>query len=207
MKLALPFFVVLTSLSLWSAPQGTPAPQEPPPEVCRGKPLSVTVLDKPGVEYRVPPFIPLRFGGTRHGSVWQVLYDNNNPFRLIIKSRDELSEFWNRFLKQSDYLPPLPEVDFSKEMIVVVGLGLRPMPCCGILIDGVCEVDGKVEVFITKMEDGPCTGLVPQITTAPADIVRISRSDLPIVYRETQVPCVQWRDRMMRLSGQPPIGY
>lgn len=206
MKLALLFFVVLTSLSLWSAPQGTPAPQIPPPEACRGKPLSVKVLDKPGVEYRVPPFIPLRFGGTRHGSVWQVLYDNNNPFRFVIKSRDEFSEFWNRFRKQSDYLPPLPEVDFSKEMIVVVGLGPRTAGCCVILVDGVCEVDGKVEVFLTIVDGLQCIPTL-DIMTAPTDIVRIPRSDLPIVYREIKVPCVEWRDRMMRLSGQPPIGY
>ena len=199
MKLALLFFFVLTSLSLWSAPQGMPAPQGPPPEVCRGKPLSVTMLDKPGVEWKVPP-LPIRFGSTRYGPIWQFLYDNDNPFRLIIKNRDEFSKFWDRFRNQRGFLPPLPEVDFSKEMIVVVGLGLRPSPGFVIMIDGACEVDGKVELFISKVEDGPCSPTLG-VTTAPADIVRIPRSDLPIKFREIEVPCVQWSEHIKRLSG------
>ena len=84
MKLALIFLAVLTSLSLWSAPQGTP------PVVCRGKPLPVTMLEKPGVEMRVPP-IPIRFGGTRYGPIWQL---GEKPLRLLIKNRDEFNDFW-----------------------------------------------------------------------------------------------------------------
>jgi hypothetical protein len=180
MKLALIFLAVVTSLSLWSAPQGTP------PVVCREKPLPVTMLEKPGVEWKVPP-LPIRFGGTRYGPIWQFLYDNDNPFRLIIKNRDEFSRFWNRFTTQSGFLPPLPEVDFSKEMIVVLGMGLRPSPGFVIMIDGACEVD-----------DGPCFPTLG-VTTAPADIVRIPRSDLPIVFREIQVPCVKWGEHLMGL--------
>ena len=190
MKLALVFFFVLTGLSLWFAPQGTP------PVVCRGKPLSVTMLEKPGVEMRVPP-LPIRFGGTRYGPVWQVPAEN--PFRLVIKNRDEFNDFWKGLTSPGRWLPPLPEVDFSKEMIVVVGMGLRPSPGFVIMIDGACEVDGQVELFVSKVEDGPCAP-VPGVVTAPADVVRIPRSDLPVVFRETQFPCVKWSEHIMRLS-------
>ena len=118
MKLALIFFAVLTSISLWFAAQETS------PVVCRGKPLSVTMLEKPGVEMRIPP-LPIRFGGTRHAPVWQL---GDKPLRLIIKNRDEFNNFWKGLASPGGFLPPLPEVDFSKEMIVVVGMGLRPSP-------------------------------------------------------------------------------
>lgn len=189
MKLALIFFAVLTSLSIRFAAQETS------PVVCRGKPLPVTMLEKPGVEMRVPP-IPIRFGGTRHGPVWQL---GEKPLRLVIKNRDEFNDFWKRLASPGRWLPPLPEVDFSKEMIVVVGMGLRPSPGFIIMIDGACEVDGQVELFVSKVEDGPC-GVVPAVITSPADVVRIPRSDLPVVFRETQVPCVKWHEHLMRLS-------
>ena len=189
MKLSLMFFAVLTSISLWFAAQETS------PVVCRGKPLSVTMLEKPGVEMRVPP-LPIRFGGTRHSPVWQL---GDKPLRLIIKNHDEFNDFWKGLASPSSFLPPLPEVDFSKEIIVVVGMGLRPSPGFIIMIDGACEVDGQVELFVSKVEDGPC-GVVPGVVTSPADVVRIPRSDLPIVFRESQVPCVKWHEHLMRLS-------
>lgn len=190
MKLALIFFSVLASLSIWFAAQ------EKAPIVCRGKPLSITALVKPGVEIRGPS-LPLRFGGTRQGPVWQV--DGDKAFRLVIKNRDEFSNFWKRFTRPSGWAPPLPEVDFSKEMIIVAGMGRRPSPGYMTLIDGACEVDGHVEVFVTNVDDGPCVP-VPSVVVAPADLVRIPQTDLPIVFRETQVPCTQWRDQLMRLS-------
>ena len=189
MKLALIFLAVLTSLSIRFDSQDTS------PVICRGKPLPVTMLEKPGVEMRVPP-IPIRFGGSRYGPVWQL---GEKPVRLVIKDRDEFNDFWKGLVSPGRFLPPLPEVDFSKEMIVVVGMGLRPSPGFGIMIDGACEANGQIELFVSKVEDGPC-GAVPDVVTSPADIVRIPRSDLPITFREIQVPCVKWDEHLKRLS-------
>ena len=157
--------------------------------MCRGKSLSIKALDKAGVETRVS--LPLRFGGTRQPSVWQV--DADKAFRLVIKNRDEFSNFWKRFtdpLPPGKWVPPLPEFDFSKEMIVVAAMGRRPSPGFGVMVDGACEVDGQVEVFVTSVEDGPCMP-VPAVVTAPADLVRLPRTDLPVVFRESQLPCTE----------------
>ena len=51
MKLALIFFFVLTSLSLWFAAQGTP------PVICRGKPLSIKLLPGPKMTGPLCPFV------------------------------------------------------------------------------------------------------------------------------------------------------
>jgi hypothetical protein len=89
---------------------------------------------------------------------------------------------------------PLPEIDFSKEMIVVAAMGQRPSSGYAILIDGACDVDGQIEVFVSSVEDVSGIGVFPAIT-APADAVRLPRSDLPVVFRETQLSSKEWRDR------------
>jgi len=190
MKLALIFFSVLTSLSLWFGAQ------DKQPITCKGKPLPIMLLPGPKI---TGPELPLRFGGTRSFPGPPINgYKSDNSFRLVIKTRDEFNDFWKGLASPGRFLPPLPEVDFSKEMIVGLGMGLRPSPGFVIMIDGACEVDGQVELFVSKVEDGPC-GVVPGVVTAPADIVRIPRSDLPIVFREIQVPCVKWGEHLMRL--------
>jgi hypothetical protein len=84
-------------------------------------------------------------------------------------------------------------------MVVVAAMGTRPSSGYLTMIDGACEVDGQVEVFVSNVEDATCT---PQlgIVTYPADAVRLPQTDLPVVFGETQIGCTQWLDQLMRLS-------
>lgn len=192
MKLALIFFSVLTSLSLWFAAQGTP------PVTCHGKPLSITLLPGPKM---TGPSLPLRFGGTRPFPRPPVNgFPSDNALRLVIKNRDEFSDFWKRFtakIPPGNSVPPPPEIDFSKEMVVVAAMGARPSSGYWTFIDGACEVDGQVEVFVSSVEDVRCIGQF-MVMTYPADAVRLPQTDLPIVFRETQIPCTQWRNEFLR---------
>ena len=193
MKLALILFSVLTSLSMWFGGQ------EKSPVICRGKPLSITLLPGPKM---TGPSLPLRFGGTRpFPSPYVNSFPSESGFRLVIKNRDEFNDFWKRLTAKvppGQWSPPLPEIDFTKEIIVVSAMGQRPSSGYWTIIDGACEVDGKVEVFVTNVEDVSCTGRLA-VLTFPADAVRIPRTDLPIVFRETQLSCKQWQDQLMRL--------
>lgn len=199
MKLALVFFSVLTSLSLWFPPQETE------PTVCRGKPLSITSI--PGPEMTVTGRVPLRFGGTRMPPLpWVNSFPSEKKLRLVIKNREEFSDYWKRLTSRGSppdrWVPSMPEIDFSKETIVVSAMGMRGTTGYGTVIDGVCEVDGQVEVFITNYEGGPC-GIQLQVLTAPADAVRIPRTDLPIVFRETDLGCKEIQDLNMRSPRVP----
>ena len=185
MKLALVFFSVLTGLSLWFAVQ------QPSPSRCSGKPLQITML--PGSKM-TGPSLPLRFGGTRPYPGPPVnAFPSQNAQRLVIKTHDEFTDFWKQFTSKmppDNTLPP-PEIDFTKEMIIVSAMGRKPSCCYWTFIDGACEVDGHVEVFVSNVDDINCIGVFPT-ETYPADAVRIPRSDLPVVFRETQIPCEQW---------------
>lgn len=193
MKLALIFFSLVTTLSLGFAPQGTP------PVTCRGKSLPILLLPGP---IMMGPSLPLRFGGTRpFPSPYVNGFPTDKGFRLVIKNRDEFSAFWKRLtapVPPGQWVPPLPDIDFSKEMIVVAAMGTRPTSGYWTIIDGACEVNGQVEVFVSNVEDASCSGVLLAVTQ-PADAVRIPRSDLPIVFRETQISCTQWNKQLMNL--------
>lgn len=190
MKLALICFFVLTSLTLWFGVQGTPI-------VCRGKSLPIAMLPGPKM---TGPEMPLRFGGTRPFPRPPInLFPTEKSFRLVIKNRDEFSDFWKRLTARVEpaNVPPMPEVDFSKEMIVISAMGQRPMSGYWTFIDGACEVDGQIEVFVSNVDDARCSGGF-QVLTSPADAVLIPRSDLPVVFRETQISCTQWLHQYLR---------
>jgi hypothetical protein len=179
MKSALVFFSIVTGLSLWFAAQGTA------PVVCRGKVLPITLLPGPKM---TGPEVPLRFGGTRPMPGPPInIFVADKGFRLVIKNRDEFSDFWKRFTAA---IPP-PEIDFTKEMIVVSAMGQRPTSGYWTFIDGACEVDGHVEVFVSNVEDPRCIGAMDSLTY-PADAVRLPQTNLPVVFRETQISCRQW---------------
>ena len=183
MKPVLICFSVLTSLSLWFGAQGTP------PVVCRGKALPITLLPGPKM---TGPGLPLLFGGTREFPRPPVnFFRTDKGLRLVIKSRDEFSNFWKQLTAGHAGAPPPPEIDFSKEIVVVAAMGERPTSGYWIFIDGACEVDGQVEVFVSSVGTTACAGQFP-VVTYPADAVRLPRTDLPIVFRETQLPCWQW---------------
>lgn len=190
MKLALLCFSVVTSLSVWFVAQRTQ------PIVCHGKPLPIGLLPGPKM---TGPSLPLRFGGTREFPRPPVnIFHSENTLRLVIKNRDEFSNFWKQFTAQvppGSWVPPLPEIDFSKEMVVVAAMGQRPSSGYWTIIDGACEANGQVEVFVSNVEDVSCVGNWPSVSY-PADAVRLPRTDLPVVFRETQIPCNQWAKQL-----------
>ena len=192
MKVALVFFSVLTSLSIWCATQDTP------PATCRGKSLPITMLPGPKM---TGPSVPLRFGGTRQFPGPPVNgFRSEKGKRFIIKNRDEFNDFWKQFtapIPPENGEIPLPEVDFSKDMVIITAMGMRPTSGYWTVIDGACEVDGQVEVFVTSVEDTSCMGVFTAVTY-PADAVRIPKTDLPIVFRDTNISCAEWMNRLQR---------
>jgi hypothetical protein len=149
---------------------------EPPKSVCRGKTVAVSLLERP-------------YGRKLYGRRIAYLPGGiSQRARLVIRGRDEFNELWNKIMINNiSNKPPLPEVDFSREMIIVAAMGHQPN-IYEILIDSACEVDNQLEVLvrITKFDwCGLMAGLLPE----PVDIVRLPKTDLPVVFRETELSC------------------
>jgi hypothetical protein len=162
---SIPLFLSLSNY------QGLPTKQE---AVCRGKSVPVSLMEPLfglKVYGRRIPFLP---GGISRRA------------RLVIRDRDEFNELWKQIIRLASDKPALPEVDFSREMIIVAAMGQQPSSGYEIIIDSACEVDNQLEVLVRSTNYLKC-GLQLGIVTAPVDIVRLPKTDLPVVFRETEV--------------------
>src|SRR4030095_7079712 len=101
-------------------------------EVCRGKPVTISLLG---------PKQPGRRMSFLSGGI-------SERVRLVIRDRDEFDKLWKQIYSLGSDKPPLPEVDFSREMIVVAAMGQQPSSSYEIIVDGACEVDNQLEVLV-----------------------------------------------------------
>ena len=142
--------------------------------VCRGKTVAVSLLERP-------------YGLKLYGRRTSYLRGGiSQRARLVIRDRAEFNELWNnKIMSNLSDKPPLPEVDFSREMLIVAAMGQQPSPY-EIIIDSACEVDNQLEVLVRSTKFLPC-GLYPGLLPQTVDIVRLPKTDLPVVFRETEV--------------------
>ena len=190
MKLFLLFcwLMLLTTASTSSSEQKKEVP------FCTGKPVSITMLPEPKMTYAP---VPLRSGGTREPP--KINFPSDGPLQFVIRDRIQFTDFWKRaqiFAIPGVGVPPMPEIDFSKKMLVAVVMGNKPTPGHQIIIDGACEIDGHLAVFVTSIDASRCSQLEGK--SAAADIVILPRTDLPVVFRENKVDCNEWRDELIR---------
>ncbi len=93
---------------------------------------------------------------------------------------------WKQIYSLRWPLPPLPKIDFSKEMVVVVALGGRPTGGYGIVVDGAYERDERLEISVSSHSPRKSCFLTQGITE-PVDIVRLPKTERSVVFRETEV--------------------
>lgn len=112
-----------------------------------------------------------------------------DQLRIVVRDRDTWVEVWNRINSgpNSHNAPPMPEIDFTSEILVVAAMGLRPSSGFQITIDTayLYESFPRLEVVVRSVENTRCGGFT--VLTAPIDIVRIPRTERPVIFRETQV--------------------
>ena len=126
--------------------------------------------------------------GTNTTPIWQAgIWDE---LRIVIRDRATWENTWKRIFSPDPYhdpyqaMPPLPEIDFSQEMLIVAAMGRRPSSNYQIMVDGARERNNRVEVEVHNISI--CTSALG-IITAPIDIVRIPRTDLPVTFNEIEV--------------------
>ncbi|HEX7773117.1 MAG TPA: protease inhibitor I9 family protein [Pyrinomonadaceae bacterium] len=159
--------------SLGAFPVAPPLTEPSPKSVCQRKPVAVSLLERP---------FELKVYGSRTSYLKAGI---SQRARLVIRDRAEFNELWNKIMSNRPDKPPLPEVDFSREMLIVAALGQQPS-IYDIIIDSACELDKQLEVQVRITKFLPCgayLGLLPET----ADMVRLPKTDLPVVFRETEV--------------------
>ena len=106
----------------------------------------------------------------------------------VVRDRDEWLRTWVMLFPggPTSLPPPLPEVDFSREMVVVAALGSRPSSGFEIVFTGASETDGVVTMELeTRMPSPRC--VTATVITAPVDIARVPRRIGQVLFRPTPV--------------------
>ena len=112
-----------------------------------------------------------------------------DQFRVVVRDRDTWLDVWKRiyqFNPNHSRYPELPEIDFSREMVVVAAMGQKPTNGYSIIIDGAYERDDRLEVVVKSVINLKCFGWAT-IVTSPIDIVRLPKIEHPVVFREIEV--------------------
>ena len=91
----------LTRSGQMQEPRVAPSTEPSPKSVCRGKPVTVTLLERPFGLKLYGRRMPYLMGGISERS------------RLVIRSREEFEKLWQQITRQVSDKPPLPEVDFA----------------------------------------------------------------------------------------------
>ena len=104
------------------------------------------------------------------------------PLQVVIRDRDAWLELWKRI----DKTAKPPEVDFSRDMLIVVAMGQQSSGGFGIIVDDVRERNDRLEVIVKSISPGKNCGVLSALTQ-PVDIVRLLRSKQTVIFRETHV--------------------
>jgi hypothetical protein len=146
-------------------PTGTVVPEESRTGASIGAPLLVTRL-------RAEPFSFTSASGYRA------------PQRAVIGDSAAWQAAWSTLWAGSTSAPPLPAVDFAREVIVLAALGERPTGGYQILVDSATagEADGAVVHVRTVSPGARCN--VFQALTQPVDVARLPRVRGPVTFRD-----------------------
>ncbi len=151
----------------------TPEQLKTPESACRGKTVPVTLLERP---------YGIKLSGRRTSYLQGGI---SQRARLVIRDREKFNELWNQITQAVSDKPPLPKVDFSREMLIVAAMGPQSSHY-EIIVDSACEVDNQLEVVVHSNKYLPC-GLQVGVLPQTVDIVRLPRTDLPVVFKEIEV--------------------
>lgn len=104
-----------------------------------------------------------------------------DSLRLVVRDSAAWQTLWSRITNGTGY-PPIPRVDFRRDMVLVVTSGTRPSTRWEISIDSVSVRAGNLLVFVRQVVPDRC--IVGGMLTHPFAVVRVPRSDRPIRFVE-----------------------
>ena len=100
-----------------------------------------------------------------------------SPQRLVIRSEAGLLAAWAQVFGGPLALPPpLPQVDFSSEMIVLVASGSKPTSGFTITVDSASGTRETASVTVRSISPAPGCAILPAVSN-PFDIVRLPQRE------------------------------
>jgi hypothetical protein len=108
----------------------------------------------------------------------------DSPQRLVVRDDASWQTLWNEIHSRGTPVPPVPAIDFSREMIVVAAMGTRSTGGYGILLESASEygTDG-IAISVLSISPGSNCGVTLAFTT-PVDIARLPLHPGPVRFIE-----------------------
>ena len=106
------------------------------------------------------------------------------PIEVVVASDSEWKALWAAATSSLAASPQAPSVDFSRELVVVVGMGRQPSTGYSISAVPVYGEQG-VEIRVTKKMPGKNCGSAPA-ETSPTEMIRIAKGNSPTTF-STQI--------------------
>jgi hypothetical protein len=110
--------------------------------------------------------------------------------RIVVRDTASWRQTWQTIHRPFIPSPPVPDVDFSRQMVLVAAMGERPSEGYEIVFEGVREDTAGIEVDVRVSE--PARGCpVAAAMTQPVDLARIVASARAVRFRQRNVvvPC------------------
>ena len=103
--------------------------------------------------------------------------------RTVVRTPEEWKELWTRHAGERLPSDPVPEIDWTRDMVVAVVLGDRPTAGYGVDITRVAEEDGKL--VVRSHATAPKPGSVQaQVVTSPFVFRTVPRFDGEVQFRD-----------------------
>lgn len=103
------------------------------------------------------------------------------PAHAVIRTVDEWIETWSRHHSNVIPCPPLPRIDFTREMVLFVAVGQRPTGGYGVRITRT-RIEGGEMVAEARETRPPAGAIVPMVVSQPYEFVRVPRFDGNVVF-------------------------
>ena len=122
----------------------------------------------------------------------------------VIKDKAAWEKLWTEHSKPTRNASPVPEVDFSKEMVIVATLGTKRTGGYSVEIVSAEPAGKKLRVAV-KQASPPPGALAIQALTAPFHFVAVPRSDLEVEFVDAKPSQQKWLERRVPLAADKKI--
>jgi hypothetical protein len=109
----------------------------------------------------------------------------DESLRVVIRADVEWRRYWQRLHARMTPAPPLPAVDFRRQMVVLAALGERRSGGYVIRIDSAYDASRWIEVVVQRTAPGERC-FVTAALTQPVDVVSIPKRSGPVRFRERE---------------------
>ena len=102
--------------------------------------------------------------------------------RRVVQSQAVWEQVWARMWANHHPVPPVPSIDFEREMVLLAAMGGRSSGGYRVQVQAAAALADRVAVRVIETSPGG-NCIVTAALTEPVDVVRIPRTPLPVEFR------------------------